>query len=77
MDITYEPFHPAWKIDLNHELTQACIAAYLENFGSEPAEYDFWDFSTNAVTPVRWESLQSALDPENINWPTCVTKIVK
>ncbi|MDQ3007512.1 MAG: YgeY family selenium metabolism-linked hydrolase, partial [Chloroflexota bacterium] len=51
-DITYEPFHPAWKIDLNHELTEACIAAYRENFGSEPAEYDFWDFSTNAVTPV-------------------------
>jgi alkyl hydroperoxide reductase subunit AhpC len=52
LDITYEPFHPAWKIDLNHELTQACIAAYRENFGSEPAGFDFWDFSTNAVTPV-------------------------
>ena len=52
MDITYEPFHSAWKIDLNHELTQACLAAYRENFGSEPSEYDFWDFSTNAVTPV-------------------------
>jgi len=53
MDITYEPFHSAWKIDLQHELTQACMAAYRENFGSEPAEFDFWDFSTNAVTPVR------------------------
>lgn len=52
MDIKYEPFHPAWKIDMGHELTQACIAAYRESFGSEPAEYDFWDFSTNAVTPV-------------------------
>jgi putative selenium metabolism hydrolase len=52
MDLTYEPFHSAWKIDLDHELTQACIAAYGENFGSEPDEYDFWDFSTNAVTPV-------------------------
>jgi putative selenium metabolism hydrolase len=52
VDITYEPFHPAWKIDLDHELTQACIAAYRENFGSEPAGFDFWDFSTNAVTPV-------------------------
>jgi len=52
MDITYEPFHLAWKIDLHHELTRACIAAYHENFGSDPAEYDFWDFSTNAVTPV-------------------------
>jgi putative selenium metabolism hydrolase len=52
MDISYEPFHSAWKIDLDHELTQACIAAYRENFGSDPAKYDYWDFSTNAVTPV-------------------------
>jgi putative selenium metabolism hydrolase len=52
IDIKYEPFHPAWKIDLNHELAQACIAVYRENFGSEPAGFDFWDFSTNAVTPV-------------------------
>jgi acetylornithine deacetylase/succinyl-diaminopimelate desuccinylase-like protein len=52
MEIKYEPFHLAWKIDLNHELTKACIAAYRENFGNEPTEYDFWDFSTNAVTPV-------------------------
>ena len=52
MDIKYEPFHLAWKIDLDHELTKACIAAYHENFGKEPTEFDFWDFSTNAVTPV-------------------------
>lgn len=52
MEITYEPFHSAWRIDLDHELVQACIAAYRETFGSEPDGYDFWDFSTNAVTPV-------------------------
>ena len=52
MDITYEPFHSAWKIDLGHELTQACITAHRETFGSDPGNYDFWDFSTNAVTPV-------------------------
>lgn len=52
MEINYEPFHLAWKIDLNHELSKACIAAYQENFGNAPTEYDFWDFSTNAVTPV-------------------------
>ncbi len=52
MEIKYEPFHLAWKIDLNHELSKVCTAAYHENFGNEPAEYDFWDFSTNAVTPV-------------------------
>jgi putative selenium metabolism hydrolase len=52
MDIHYEPFHLAWKIDLDDELSKACIAAYRENFGREPGDYDFWDFSTNAVAPV-------------------------
>lgn len=52
MDIHYQPFHLAWKIDVDHELTRACIAAYRENFGTEPSGFDFWDFSTNAVTPV-------------------------
>ncbi|MBK6949545.1 MAG: YgeY family selenium metabolism-linked hydrolase [Haliscomenobacter sp.] len=52
MDICYEPFHSAWKIDPGHELTQACMAAYTDYFGQEPASFDFWDFSTNAVTPV-------------------------
>jgi putative selenium metabolism hydrolase len=52
LDITYEPFHSAWKIDMDHELTQACIAAYRKTFGNEPDKFDFWDFSTNAVTPV-------------------------
>lgn len=52
LDITYEPFHSAWRIDAEHDLTQACIAAYSETFGAEPAAFDFWDFSTNAVTPV-------------------------
>ena len=52
MEIEYEPFHLAWRIDLDHELSKACIAAYKENFGYEPTDYVFWDFSTNAVTPV-------------------------
>lgn len=52
MGIRYEPFHPAWKIELDHTLAQACIAAYQEQFGVAPADFDFWDFSTNAVTPV-------------------------
>ena len=50
-DIKYVPFHLAWEIDLNHELSKACGEAYNENFGIAP-EYDYWDFSTNAVTPV-------------------------
>lgn len=52
MDIHYEPFHSAWKIDECHPLTQACVAAYTESFGAAPSRFDFWDFSTNAVTPV-------------------------
>lgn len=51
-DIKYEPFHLAWKIDENHELTMACNAAYKETFGTPPKDYDYWDFGTNAVTPV-------------------------
>jgi putative selenium metabolism hydrolase len=52
MEIHYEPFHTAWKIDERHPLTQACVAAYAESFGVAPSRFDFWDFSTNAVTPV-------------------------
>jgi putative selenium metabolism hydrolase len=52
MEITYKPFHLAWNIDPNHELSKACIAAYHESFGEAPSDYNFWDFSTNAVTPV-------------------------
>ncbi|MAT96037.1 MAG: YgeY family selenium metabolism-linked hydrolase [Anaerolineaceae bacterium] len=50
--VRYEPFHPAWQIEREHNLTQACMAAYHEVFGTEPAAFGFWDFSTNAVTPV-------------------------
>ena len=53
LDIRYEPFHPAWEIERNHPLTQACVAAYRKVFGAEPTQFGFWDFSTNAVTPVR------------------------
>jgi len=52
MDIIYEPFHLSWKIGLNHQLTKFCIEAYGENFGNEPTDFNYWDFSTNAVAPV-------------------------
>jgi putative selenium metabolism hydrolase len=51
-EIHYQPFHLAWKIDPDHELTKACKTAYFKTFGYEANEFDFWDFSTNAVTPV-------------------------
>lgn len=50
--IVYEPFHLAWKIDEHHPLTQTCLESYRQVFGALPTTFDFWDFSTNAVTPV-------------------------
>ena len=50
--LVYEPLHAPWKIDRNHELTLACDKSYEETFGAKPEKYDFWDFGTNAVTPV-------------------------
>jgi putative selenium metabolism hydrolase len=52
MEVIYEPFHEPWQIDPDHELTKACKAAYGDYFGRAPEKFDFWDFSTNAVTPV-------------------------
>lgn len=51
-ELLYEPLHQAWKIDPDHELAKACDRAYEKVFGQPPAKYDFWDFGTNAVTPV-------------------------
>lgn len=52
LDVTYEPFHLAWEIDLNHKLSKAFIDSYREVFGREPEQFNFWDFSTNAVATV-------------------------
>ncbi|HWP80454.1 MAG TPA: YgeY family selenium metabolism-linked hydrolase [Candidatus Acidoferrum sp.] len=50
--LVYEPIHNSWKIDEGHPLTLAFNRAYEETFGKAPDKYDFWDFGTNAVTPV-------------------------
>jgi putative selenium metabolism hydrolase len=52
-ELVYEPLHTAWKIDLEHELVRAIRAAYGEVFGQSPQNYEFWDFSTNAVAVIR------------------------
>jgi acetylornithine deacetylase/succinyl-diaminopimelate desuccinylase-like protein len=52
MQIEYQPFHLAWRIELDHPLARACVAAHSEWFGAEPGEFEFWDFSTNAVATV-------------------------
>jgi putative selenium metabolism hydrolase len=51
--LTYEPLHLAWEISLEHALARAFIAASTDTFGHVPERYEYWDFSTNAVTPVR------------------------
>ena len=50
--LVYEPLHMAWKLDERSPLFSAANAAYEEAFGRAPERYDFWDFGTNAVTPV-------------------------
>ena len=52
-ELTYEPFHLAWEISLEHDLTRAFIEASSEVFGHSPDQFDYWDYSTNAVVTVR------------------------
>ena len=51
-ELIYDPFHIAWEISLDHDLSQAFIKAYRDVFGNSPEKFDFWDFSTNAVALV-------------------------
>lgn len=51
LEIEYKPFHMAWELEKESLLYRKSIEAYIGLFGREP-EFDFWDFSTNAVTPV-------------------------
>jgi putative selenium metabolism hydrolase len=51
--LVYQPLHPAWEIRKEEALARAFIAAYGETFGHAPEQYDFWDFSTDAVASVR------------------------
>lgn len=50
--LSYEPMHDPWKIDKDHSLTKAMIKAYHNVYDHSPDRFDFWDFSTNAITPV-------------------------
>ncbi len=51
-ELVYEPMHAPWKIDEDHSLTKALIKAYHNVYDHGPERFDFWDFSTNAITPV-------------------------
>lgn len=51
-ELVYEPMHEPWEIAKDHPLTQALIASCTEIQGHSQEEFDFWDFGTNAVTPI-------------------------
>jgi len=52
-ELVYEPFHLPWEIGRDEELSRVLGASYRETFGLDPSSYDYWDFSTNAVSSVR------------------------
>lgn len=51
-ELEYEPMHNPWEIEKNHLLTQSLIKAYKNVYNHEPENFDYWDFGTNAITPV-------------------------
>ncbi len=51
-ELVYEPMHDPWKMPREHEIIKAADKAYEETFGRGPEKYEFWDFGTNAVTPI-------------------------
>lgn len=51
-ELVYEPMHDPWSIKKDHPLSLALCHAYEVVCGQPPEKYDFWDFGTNAVTPV-------------------------
>lgn len=50
--LVYQPIHEPWNIDTEHALTKLLRQCYAEVLGKEATEYNFWDFGTNAVTPL-------------------------
>lgn len=51
-ELYYEPMHDPWMIEKDHPLTQALIRSYETVYASPVDQFDFWDFGTNAITPV-------------------------
>ena len=51
-ELRYEPMHDPWEISKDHPLTAALRRAVETVTGTPVTKYDFWDFGTNAVTPI-------------------------
>ena len=50
--LDYQPMHDPWSIDADHVLAKALRAAYKAVYQRDATTFDFWDFGTNAITPV-------------------------
>lgn len=50
--LDYEPMHDPWITAEDAPITEALKEACKTVRGSYPTEFDFWDFGTNAITPV-------------------------
>ena len=51
-ELVYEPMHEPWRIDEGHALTGALVRAYRTVAHKAPGPFSYWDFGTNAITPV-------------------------
>lgn len=51
-NLVYEPMHNPWTIGEDSALTIALKKAYETVYQKNPDKFDFWDFGTNAITPV-------------------------
>ena len=78
LEIKYEPFHAAWKIDLAHPPwhrhasppTRSALARNLRRSSS--------GISARMPSPrSAWASPRSALDRVNTSWPICATRAAK
>jgi putative selenium metabolism hydrolase len=50
--LDYQPMHNPWRIEPQHQLAQALRTAYKTVYQQDAGTFDFWDFGTNAITPV-------------------------
>lgn len=50
--LVYKPAHDPWRIPDDHPVTKAMVRAAEKVPGVDSENFEFWDFSTNAVTPV-------------------------
>lgn len=50
--LVYEPMHEPWRTDEGHDLTGALVRAYEKTSGKKRGPFSYWDFGTNAVTPI-------------------------